>query len=199
MVALNTYADLAGTGNVKADRVTLNSNFEAIMALHYSDDGTAPPVTKQGLLWADAQAGYLKQRNESDSAWYVIGKLFASGDPGHLGVLSTVVTKGTEAADVIRFTVQARDASGAVDQAGRRHVLIVVSASSFGAPGGTQTVTFNTGTILVTHTANQIYLVESDATGMIEVDVNVSGAGSRYVRASVGDSEPVELDGTWAA
>lgn len=206
MTAVNDFATLLSTGNLKADRVTLNDNFLAVMGFHYSDDGSAPPVTTPAMIWVDADAGLIKQRDDSDAAWNVIGKWAGSDAPAVLGALGVKITKdteGTTASDVIRFTLQVTDAranaAGAVDIAGRRHLLVAISTSSFGAPAGPQTVAAgSTGVVLQELTADQLLLVETDASGTAEIDVTVTGSGDRYLRGSVGDSEVTELQGTWA-
>lgn len=206
MTAINDFATLLSTGSVKADRVTLNNNFLAVMGFHYSDDASAPPVTTPGMIWIDASAGYVKQRDDSDAAWNVVGTWAGSDAPAALGVLGVKITKdteGTTASNTIRFTLQVTDAranaAGAVDIAGRRHLLVAISTSSFGAPAGTQTVAAgSTGVVLQELTSDQLMLVETDANGAAEIDVTVSGSGDRYLRASVGDSAVTELQGTWA-
>lgn len=206
MTAVNDFNSLAGGGVIKLDRVTINNNLFAVMGFHYSDDGSAPPETTPGMIWIDASAGYIKQRDDSDAAWNVVGVWAGSDAPAHIGALGVKISKdteGTTATDAIRFTLQVTDAranaGSAVNVAGRRHLLVAIATTTFAAPSGTQTVAIgSTGVMLQELTADQLLLVETDANGAAEVDVTVSGAGDRFLRGSVGDSAVTELQGTWA-
>lgn len=206
MTVLQTFDLLQGNGSLHTDRVTLNNALIALASGHYSDDGTEPDVTYQGMLWIDASAGYVKRRNDSDDGWLVVGTWPGSDAVPHLGVLGVYITKdteGTTASDTIRFSLQVADARGsasAVAVTGRRRVIVAIATSTHGAPGGTQTVTVSTGVEVadIGGSADQVLVCETDANGLLEIDVAVTGAGDRFVRACVGDGALAELQGTWA-
>lgn len=203
------HTDLAllqGTGVVKTDRVTINENFESAWSWSYSDNATEPALTYPGQPWNDASALLLKQRFHGNTDWHAAGALAPLDDSEapHLGVLGVYVTKdaeGTAGADLITFTCQVTDvraSAAALPVAGRKVLRVRIATSSFGAPGGTQTVTVTTGVLLKAHTTDQYFDLETDADGTAAFTVSVTGAGTRHVRASVGDSDATELSGTWA-
>lgn len=187
-----------------------DDNLKGTRTLGYSDDASEPTELFSCQLFMDGATDYIKQhtvQTTGSPAYFVVGKFSADdSSPPHWGVLGCYLTKdaeGTTASDTIRFSIQITDAraSASADAlAGRRRVTVIVSTSSFGAPAGTQTVAAgSTGLVLVETTADQVLECETDANGLLEIDITVSGAGDRFVRAYVGDSEPTELQGTWAA
>lgn len=184
----------------------LNADLEAIASWFWSTDGSAPATTLPNMVWVDESGGYVKQRNTDDDGWTVIGRATPDGqEPHHLGVLGCYVTAGAEnspSADDIVATVQVTDArasAAARNVTGKRFALVVVAATSGGAPGGTQTLTVTTGTLVASLDSNKVLLVESDSSGTIAVKVNASGATARYLRAAVGDGVPSEVTLTWTA
>lgn len=202
----NTITELAGSGNLMADRAKIVANFQAAFALSYSTDASEPAITYPGQLWNDRSGGYLKQRNHANDGWFVIGALAPSDDSEapHVGVLGVYVTKdteGTAGANKITFTFQVTDvrasASGLAVK-GRKLLKVRIAATTFAAPGGTQTVVVTQGVEVKVHTAGAYLDIETDADGIAKITVEVSGAGDRFVRASVGDSDATELQGTWA-
>lgn len=205
MTAYNTITVLAGSDVVKTSRADLNNSLAAAFSLCYSDDASEPSETWPGQLWADASAGYLKQRFHGDDGWHVAGALAPTddGEAPHVGVLGVYVTKeaeGTPGANQIRFTFQVTDlraSASALVVKGRKVIRVIVAATTFAAPGGTQTVAVTQGTLLKAHTADQLLEIETDSDGIAKITVEVSGSGDRFVRASVGDSDATELQGTW--
>lgn len=109
--------------------------------------------------------------------------------------LEVTISKGAETADVIRWTLQVTDRRGRV-ALGPFVVHLWVSAADTGVPGGSQTVTVVTGSALDTHTANVRYTVLTSATGLIELDIEVTGSGDRTVYAEVRPA-PQSMEGSW--
>lgn len=185
----------------------LTANFQALASNFYSDDDSQPAERFPFQWFADMGATngrYLKVSNEAADAWFYVAKL-DNGDAVPpvfaLGCWITKDAEGTAGADKITFSVQVKDvrsSSGADNVTGRRLVTFIVAATSFAAPGGTQTLVVVTGTQVAALDAGKVLLVETDSTGLAEVTVEVTGAGDRFVRAMVGHGEPVELQGTWA-
>ncbi len=64
-------------------------------------------------------------------------------------------------------------------------VRLWISTTAGGGPSGVQTLAVVTGTLAATLAANQYIEVLTDATGLAEVDLGVTGAGTRFVRAFV--------------
>lgn len=91
---------------------------------------------------------------------------------------------GTEAANVIRVTMQVRDRLE-VPWAGRWLVWVIITATENGDPVATQTVTFNSGTVLETVLVDGVWRVITTTAGLIEMDVTIAGAATRYVHTIV--------------
>lgn len=92
---------------------------------------------------------------------------------------------GAEAGDVIRVTVQARDAAGNA-LAERVLVRLWLAGSALGAPSATgNSVSVVTGTTYAVEVANAAYKIISDAAGVVAVDIAVSGAATRHVMAEI--------------
>lgn len=185
----------------------LAHNFEALASNFYSDDDSEPTERLAFQWFVDMGATngpFLKLGNETADGWHYVAELdnadlappvFA------LGVYMSKDAEGAAGADKITFSAQVKDVrgtAGAADVGGRRLVTLVVSTTTFGAPGGTQTLAVVTGTLIATLDSGKVLLIETDADGLAEVTVEVTGAGDRFVRASVGHGRVAELQGTWA-
>lgn len=109
-----------------------------------------------------------------------------------------LVTAGNEAANVIRFTLAARDRLGHPWK-GRFLVAVWLAATAYGAPGGTQTTSFAAGTVVEELAADRAWLVLTDASGEIKLDVTVSGAGTRHLHHLVLGPVPAPKAATWTA
>ena len=111
---------------------------------------------------------------------------------------TTIEAEGTPSADDIRFTIQARDANN-INALERNVIDIWVSTAFFGAPGGTHTITVDTGTLIspapISNT--EAFRVMSDAAGLVKIIVNVTGAGNRSLMASVNGSQVEAKFATW--
>lgn len=83
-----------------------------------------------------------------------------------------------------RFTIQVVTHGLKVCR-GQYALLVVFSTDLTGIPSGVQTVTWITGPLIQAITANKAYLVYTNNQGLAEVDVEVLGGTSRFVRASV--------------
>lgn len=105
---------------------------------------------------------------------------------------------GGEASDVRTITLRVRDIDGR-DTKQQFSVRLWVSTSADGGPAAGQTITFSSGTILVTVTANQFYEVLTTADGQIILNVTVAGAGSRWIRAHVAGEMFTSNEALWAA
>lgn len=98
--------------------------------------------------------------------------------------LQVHVRPGAEAANVRRFTLQVVNRRGR-DCIGLFALLVVIGTTETGGPGGSQTVSVVSGATVQTIASNQAYVVMTGANGKAEIDVTVTGAGTRYVRAGV--------------
>lgn len=98
--------------------------------------------------------------------------------------LEAAISISAETADVITFTVQVQDRR-ARTAIGPFVVDLWVSNAADGTPGGTQTVTVNQGVVMDTIAADEQFVVLTTPAGLIEIDVEVSGSGSRTVYAGV--------------
>jgi hypothetical protein len=185
----------------------VNDNFEALASNFYSDDNSAPAERFPFQWRADmgsTNGPYLYLGNEAADDWFCVAELDnADAVPPvfALGVLVTKDAEGTSGANKIKFSCQVTDPRGTVGAAavtGRRLLTVIVATTSNGAPGGTQTLAVVTGALVATLAAGTVLLVETDADGLAEVTLEVTGAGDRYVRASCGQGRAFELQGTWA-
>lgn len=91
---------------------------------------------------------------------------------------------GTEAANVIRVTLQVRDRLDVV-WPGRWLVWVFITATENGDPVATQTVTFNSGSVLETVLIDGVWRVVTTTAGLIELDITIVGAATRYVHTIV--------------
>lgn len=89
------------------------------------------------------------------------------------------VSAGAEASNVRRVTVQVADRLR-VTWKGRWTVFLYIATTEGGPPNGSQLVSFVDGTVLVTILANGAWIAQTDAEGKLTLDVDVSGAGSRF-------------------
>lgn len=92
--------------------------------------------------------------------------------------------EGDSAANTIRSDIQVIDRVKN-NWKGRWAVLVFIATEANGAPGGTQTVTLNTGTILDTITPNETYLVLTEADGTFQIDVNTTLTQTLYLHTAV--------------
>jgi hypothetical protein len=97
-------------------------------------------------------------------------------------IVDTRITATPEALDTRQYTIQAVNRARA-DVRVRVPMLVIISTTDDGPPGGVQTVTIVDGTLLSTFSPNQCFLILADATGKITLDVTVTGAATRFVRA----------------
>jgi hypothetical protein len=93
-------------------------------------------------------------------------------------------TAAAEAANVRAVTLQVVDLKREPVKA-VVPVIVWLSTTDGGPPSGAQTVAVATGTTLATYLANQCYLIMSDASGKIVLNVTVTGSATRYVMAAV--------------
>lgn len=105
--------------------------------------------------------------------------------------------EGEHASDVRRVTLQVTNRRGSACR-GCFALRIIVGTSASGGPGGAQTLTIVTGAMIASVAADQVIDVLTDADGRAVVDVEVAGAGVRFVRAALGGvvfgTDPI----TWA-
>lgn len=101
-------------------------------------------------------------------------------------------TIGAEVANTRTITLQVRDRINR-PVTGRFVVELWISTSSGGGPGGTQTVSVSSGTIMQTIAANQQYELLTAADGTLAIDITITGAASRWVSTIV-RGEAVETD-----
>ena len=112
---------------------------------------------------------------------------------------AVTISAGAEIADKRIFSIQLTDADGN-NLAARSLVRVWISGVDYGAPDATgNTVTIDTGTEYVEEVANAAYRVISDATGLIEVGVTISGAASRYCLVEIDGLVVSSGEVTWTA
>jgi hypothetical protein len=109
------------------------------------------------------------------------------------------ITAGAEdGGNTRRFTIQVVDRLREPWKA-RWRVLVKIGTAADGDPAGTQTVSVATGTLLQTIAADQLLMVLSTPNGLIEVDVTIAGAETRYLAAEVVGKFDTETGAiTWA-
>ena len=109
------------------------------------------------------------------------------------------ISAGEEIADKRILSIQLVDAVGN-NLAARALVRVWMSDANYGAPNATgNTVTIETGTQYAEEVANAAYRVITNAAGLIEVGVEISGAASRYVMAEIEGLVVSSGEITWAA
>ena len=112
---------------------------------------------------------------------------------------AVTISAGDEIADKRIFSIQLTDADGNA-LAARALVRVWISDADYGAPDATgNTVTIDTGTEYAEELANAAYRVISNAAGLIEVGVAISGAASRYCLAEIEGLVVSSGQITWAA
>lgn len=110
------------------------------------------------------------------------------------------VSAGSEALNIRRLTLQVIDRAKR-DAPGQWVLLVWLSPTSGGAPsatGNTVSVVAGTGT-LQTITANAAYRLITDANGRAQIDVEISGAATRYVETVVEGKVRESAAITWGA
>lgn len=91
--------------------------------------------------------------------------------------------EGEHGADVRRITIQVRDGRGS-SRPRQSMVPVYIADSDGGPPVATQTVAVVAGRLVQTITTDAEWVLETDQDGKIVLDVNVSGAGTRYLNAA---------------
>ena len=105
-------------------------------------------------------------------------------------------SEGDTAPNVIRFTIQIQDAQGN-NVSGRRIVFVWVATADFNEPEGTQIVAVNKGIRIAPFATNQSFRLLTETDGEIFFDVEVTGAGTRFIHAAMMNSPAKSLSGTW--
>lgn len=111
--------------------------------------------------------------------------------------VEAVIQIGAETANVRRYTITVKDRR-LRETVGPWVVHVWISDAATLVPGGTQVVTFPTGTVLDTLVADERFRVLTNAAGVIEMDVEVSGSGNRYVVAIVEPAPQSSGPTSWA-
>lgn len=96
----------------------------------------------------------------------------------------TFDAEGATAANTHRVTIQVRNRRSTALKS-QFLVYFFIAATAGGNPQNAQAVGFVAGTIIQTITANQDFLVMTDANGQIVVDITIVGAATRYIRGCV--------------
>jgi hypothetical protein len=91
---------------------------------------------------------------------------------------------GAEVSNVRRITVQVVDRLG-VEWPGIWPVRVWIATVDGGGPAGTNTLGVVTGTLVSTLISGQYIEGLTNASGVLEVDLTVTGAANRFVRAFV--------------
>ena len=105
--------------------------------------------------------------------------------------------EGTSGVNVIRFTVQAKDARG-IDLAKRIQAIVWISDVDFGAPQAQVDFSTVTGTRITILQADAAHMILTDAAGQATIDVEVAGAATKFFMCALG-GETKSLSATWAA
>ena len=93
----------------------------------------------------------------------------------------SVTAEGDPAANTRRFTIQVTDLLGQ-SLAGRWLLMVYIATAEDGDQSAAgNTVTFPTGFVVATFEVNAAYLVRADTNGIVRMDLEVVGAGSRYI------------------
>ena len=121
------------------------------------------------------------------------GRVLYTPNDGSTGETVSIAV-GAESSDARIFTVQAVDLAGN-SLSGRRQIMARIADSDFGtnAPGGLLSITATK--TLGTHLAGQVVLGETDATGELQVTVNITTSTTNYFMASVFGGPTVSTGG----
>jgi len=117
-------------------------------------------------------------------------RFIPSGGSGRSNVTDDMVpyvavTVGDEDANVVRITVQVKDAGD--DNLEERMVVRVWNASSeWGVVESVGSWAFTTGVVIDTGASNCCLTLVSDAAGLIEIDVTEAGDYVGYIHAEIG-------------
>jgi len=101
-----------------------------------------------------------------------------------LQVLVSSDAEGTTAANTRRLTMQVSNRKGK-PCLGLFALLVVIGTSSTGGAGGGHTTSIVTGTTIQTITGNSAYVLFTDASGKVVLDVTIAGAATLYPRVGV--------------
>jgi len=110
--------------------------------------------------------------------------------------VTAVVTASTESANVVTFTVSVVDRLGRAPLEGYWFIRLWISTTEAGGPGGTQTVTVTTGT-LIENTGDQIIDAQTDDAGALAFTVTIAGAATRYARVALIEEVVSSSAATW--
>lgn len=102
--------------------------------------------------------------------------------------------EGATAANVIRFTLQATSRRGK-DRPGYWLIAFWLSSTSDRVPVSVTSIAAATGTII--RTTGNLHLVETDAAGAAQIDVEVVGAATRDVHTTVLGRADEPLEVSW--
>lgn len=115
---------------------------------------------------------------------------------------------GGEVTDTRRVTMQVIGRNGQTAAPGLDHaenptsnrfaVWVRIGTAEWGPAAGTQAVTLVTGTIVVALVVDQLYLIETNASGVAAIDIAVTGAGTRYVTATIDEESASSGAIAWA-
>jgi hypothetical protein len=108
-------------------------------------------------------------------------------------------TVSGEIGNIITVGIQLKDRRGR-DVVGRWPIDLWITTAADGAPSATgNTVAVVTGTLLATYTAHAAYRLLTDATGLAGITIEIAGAATRYVYATIGGESFPSAALTWAA
>ena len=113
-------------------------------------------------------------------------QVFAAEVARQLGlpIADVIVTAGAEAANVRRITIQVVDRLE-TQWTARWEALVWLSSTDGGDTAAADGSTIVNGTAIQTITTDGAWRFISDANGRIVIDVELSGAGTRYVAVSI--------------
>ena len=110
--------------------------------------------------------------------------------------VTAVVTASTESANVVTFTVSVVDRLGRAPLEGYWFIRLWISTTEAGGPGGTQTVTVTTGT-LIENAGYQIIDAQTNDAGALAFAVTIAGAATRYARVALIEEVVSSSAATW--
>lgn len=168
---------IAVTGRLAVCYVVDDETVGAVGGSHNIRAGVVTEIDADGGIWVDV----------------TLGQAGIVGEPGVGAAAATAgqptIALGAEAAHHIDATIQLKDIAG-VNLAAKAKATVWISATAGGVPAAappSSPTTFSTGTVLKIVTADVLFEIVSDATGVIVVRVTEATLKNFYVNVAIGD------------
>jgi hypothetical protein len=167
----------------KTNDIYLLKSSEAFSVIRRGEDAVPAEAVLALSVVTDSTEGTSVDNNPSGRINF--GRILTTEQDRDGSSSSPLVTSAAEASNARVVTIQVRDLGGA-NVAAERLVRVWISGTDKGAEVGTAPsggVVVNTGTILQTITAGKHYLLVTNASGVAQITLSHTGAGTFYVMA----------------